>query len=322
MRYLATGEVVHTDMRDVAEPDDRYDHVLHFGQHILADLVMNHLERLPNAQVLWSHKVTGLAQDDGGVTLTVETPDGTTEMRSRWVVGSDGARSSVRGLLGLPFEGHSWPDRFVATNIEYDFADHGFAPANMIVDPVNWAVGRAAGARESVAADLWRGCGASTRRRSSSGCPSGSRRYCPTPAGRTASTISRRYRVHERCAPRFRLGRVMLAGDAAHACNPCGGLGLTGGVIDADALISALSAVIEGRVDARVLDFYAEERRRIFVEIVSPMASNFKRQLSEADPVRAAEGQGPPSSPAPGRRGPVGRASSLSALIFGRPMPV
>src|SRR5690606_36877393 len=97
------------------------------------------------------------------------------------------------------------------------------------------------------------------------------------------------YRVHQRCAPRFRVGRVLLAGDAAHACNPWGGLGLTGGVLDADALSDTLGAVIAGRADARVLDFYAAERRRVFLEVTSPMSTNFKRLLSESDPARRAE---------------------------------
>ena len=81
-----------------------------------------------------------LAQDGHSVRLLVDTPAGETEMRADWVVGSDGARSTVRRLLGLDFEGHTWPDRFVATNIEYDFSAHGYADANMVCDPVNWAV--------------------------------------------------------------------------------------------------------------------------------------------------------------------------------------
>ncbi len=46
----------------------------------------------------------------------------------------------MRTLLGLPFEGHTWPDRFVATNVEYDFEKYDFELANMIADPENWAV--------------------------------------------------------------------------------------------------------------------------------------------------------------------------------------
>ena len=76
----------------------------------------------------------------------------------------------------------------------------------------------------------------------------------------------------------MRVGRAVLAGDAAHACNPCGGMGLTTGVIDAVKLIEVLTAVIQKKRDETVLDFYAEERRRVFTEITSPIATGYKRQ--------------------------------------------
>ena len=47
---------------------------------------------------------------------------------------------TMRRLMGLEFEGITWPDRFVATNIEYPFLENGFCNANMVVDPVNWCV--------------------------------------------------------------------------------------------------------------------------------------------------------------------------------------
>ena len=144
MHWLETGEVMSSDMRDALDPGQEFDHNLHFGQHILAELVMEHL-------VLWSHRVTGLVQSGDGVTLTVETPSGPVEMRADWVIGTDGARSTIRGLLGLGFDGYTWPDRFVATNIDYPFLDHGFCNANMM------GGGRPARARESLAADIWRG---------------------------------------------------------------------------------------------------------------------------------------------------------------------
>ena len=129
------------------------------------------------------------------------------------------------------------------------------------------------------------------------------------------------YRVHERCAPRFRVGGVLLAGDAAHVCNPFGGMGLTSGIIDADALVKVLDAVIQGRAGEEALDFYADERRRVFREVVSPIATSFKRRLSEKDPVqrerdriRFRQGaENPDTSPT---------ASYLSTLVLGRPMPV
>jgi 3-(3-hydroxy-phenyl)propionate hydroxylase/6-hydroxy-3-succinoylpyridine 3-monooxygenase len=83
------------------------------------------------------------------------------------------------------------------------------------------------------------------------------------------------------------VGRVLLEGDAAHATNPTGGLGLTSGLFDTFVLYEALAAVILGEADDSVLDRYAEERRRIFLEMVSPQACENKRLVYHShDPVR------------------------------------
>jgi len=160
MRYPATGEVIEADSTGSVPPDSPYARNLHLGQHVLADLVMRHLLTLPNARLLWCHKVQSLEQDGAGVNLGVDTPAGTITLRSDWVVGADGSHSTARQLLALPFEGHTWPDRFVATNLEYDFEAHGYSPANMISDPDEWGGGRAIGPREPLARHLWRGRGA------------------------------------------------------------------------------------------------------------------------------------------------------------------
>lgn len=319
MRWPATGEEIRSDMRDNPEPGQTITHNLHFGQHLLAELVMGHLLRLPDTQVLWGHRLTALEQDEDGVRLTVETPDGETQFQAGWVVGSDGARSTVRRLLGLDFEGHSWPERFVATNIEYDFAAHGYADANMIVDPDNWAVIAKLG-RDN----LWRVTyGEDATLDEAAILERLPERFAQILPGREPYRIDNfsPYRVHERCASAFRVGRVLLAGDAAHACNPCGGLGLTTGVIDADALIATLGAVILGRADEAVLDFYAAERRRVFLEVTSPLASNFKRMLAERDPVRAAADKAQARANAE-KSHDAGAAATLSAMILGKPMPV
>ena len=100
------------------------------------------------------------------------------------------------------------------------------------------------------------------------------------------------FRVHERCAASFRAGRVLLAGDAAHVCNPFGGLGLTSGLLDGGLLGDALPAVIHGDGAATTcLDRYAAERRRVFLEVTGPAAAENKRRLMETDPEKQARRQ-------------------------------
>jgi 3-(3-hydroxy-phenyl)propionate hydroxylase/6-hydroxy-3-succinoylpyridine 3-monooxygenase len=95
------------------------------------------------------------------------------------------------------------------------------------------------------------------------------------------------YRMHQRVAERLRVGRVILAGDAAHVTNPTGGLGLTTGLFDAFALYEALAAVIHGDVAPGVLDRYSDERRRVFLQYTSPRATENKRLIYHSDdPVR------------------------------------
>jgi 2-polyprenyl-6-methoxyphenol hydroxylase-like FAD-dependent oxidoreductase len=319
MRYPATGEVIEADATTSVPPGSRYARNLHLGQHLLADLVMRHLLALPNARLLWRHKVVSLDQDGAGVSVGVDTPDGRVRFRSDWVVGTDGSHSAVRQLLALPFEGHTWPDRFVATNVEYDFEAYGFRPANMISDPDEWGVVARLG-REN----LWRVTFGEDASLDESGVyeriPQHYARLLPAP-GPYRIAAAAPYRVHERCAPRFRVGRVLLAGDAAHVCNPCGGMGLTSGIIDADALVRVLDAVVDGRAGDEALDFYAEERRRVFREVVSPIATSFKRQLSEKDLEQRARDR---LSFKQGAEKPdaSSTASYLSTLVLGRAMPV
>jgi 2-polyprenyl-6-methoxyphenol hydroxylase-like FAD-dependent oxidoreductase len=319
-RMLATGQAIHVDTTNTFPPDAPYPFNAHFGQHILAQIILRHLTRLPNASVRFNANVVGLSQDAAGATLTVATPTGQEELRAKWIVGTDGARSTVRQLVGLPFEGHTWPERFVATNVRYDFEKYGFEPANMVADAVNWAVVARLG-RD----DLWRVTYAEDanlpeheiERR----IPLHYNAILPDPKAPYEVVAFSPYRVHERCAPSFRAGRVLFAGDAAHACNPCGGMGLTGGVIDAGALTDVLSAVLAGRADETVLDFYAQERRRVFLEVSSPIASEYKRRMSEPDDARRQRDfeEFRVAAEAPEK---TMMATTLSILVEGKPMPV
>ena len=96
--------------------------------------------------------------------------------------------------------------------------------------------------------------------------------------------------MHQRCAPRLRVGRVLLAADAAHLCNPFGGLGLTGGIVDVTGLVDCLVGIHAGRADDdAILDRYSEVRRAKFLSIVDPVSSENFRRLWDQDPEQALE---------------------------------
>jgi 3-(3-hydroxy-phenyl)propionate hydroxylase len=97
------------------------------------------------------------------------------------------------------------------------------------------------------------------------------------------------YRVHQRVARRYRVGRVFLAGDAAHINNPLGGMGMNGGLHDGVNLADKLVKVLWGEADEALLDLYQRQRRPIAVDYINANTARNKQLLEERDPaVRAA----------------------------------
>lgn len=257
-----------------------FDYQLHCGQHIVCRIALEHARRL-GVRVLFRHRLAGLEQSADGVVAAVETPEGTTSLRAAWLIGTDGARSTVRRQLGVEFEGHTWPNRFIATNIHCDMAACGYQQSNFICDPV---YGGVVAALDN--AGLWRLTyhegGEHPVETFRERLPAKFAGFIPAGVPYRIESASP-YVIHQRCAARLRVGRVLLAGDAAHATNPCGGLGLTSGLWAGMILADVLAEVIAGRAADSILDRYSDERRRIFLEVVSPGASENKRMMEESD---------------------------------------
>ena len=112
------------------------------GQHKIAEIILRHLSEYPHAKILWDHEVTEIRdQGDKGVTAVCATKDGgKAEITGRYLVGSDGARSTVRKLIGCTFDGFTYDKMVVATNVYYPFRDYGFTLAQFIVDPEDFAL--------------------------------------------------------------------------------------------------------------------------------------------------------------------------------------
>jgi 3-(3-hydroxy-phenyl)propionate hydroxylase/6-hydroxy-3-succinoylpyridine 3-monooxygenase len=282
-RSFATGEIFAFNL-SVLEGHTPYPYNLHLGQHDLAAIALKHFTRIAGNAVRFNTRAISFSQDEEGVTVRAEGPGGAEDVRARFLVGADGARSTIRGGLGLGFDGFTWPDRVVATNVRYDFEKHGFARSTMYMDPVHWAV-----TAKIDNTNLWRcsyGEDASlSEEEVVNRVPAHYKALLPGGEPYELVMVAP-YRMHQRAAERMRVGRVLLIGDAAHVTNPVGGLGLTAGLFDAYALAPALAAVIFGEADDMVLERWAEDRRRIFLDLVSPAACENKRRLAESDPVR------------------------------------
>ncbi|MEV0908980.1 FAD-dependent oxidoreductase [Streptomyces hokutonensis] len=268
-----TGERIAFD-HDVLEGRVPYPYNVNLGQDRMAEIALRHLLRLPGTEVRFGTTVTGLEQDADGVTVVGDANGVPLRLRAGWVVGADGASSRVRELLGLDFEGTTWPERFVATNVRFPYDQHGFADANMVIDPHYGAV-----IAKIDDSGLWR-CTYSE----DAALPVETvheripEYFAATLPGDQRYELVRYspYKMHQRAASAFRSGRVVLAGDAAHVTNPTGGLGLTSGLFDSFVLSEALAAVVRGETGAEVLDRYARDRRRAFQEYASPVASALK----------------------------------------------
>ncbi|MBO9575776.1 MAG: FAD-dependent monooxygenase [Sphingobium sp.] len=274
-----TGDWMRYDLSVLGAVTD-FPYNIHLGQDRLADIGRRRLSAMSNAGVRFGTRFVGLTQDAEEVTAQVVGPDGPEEIRARWLVGADGASSNVRKALGLDFPGMTWGERFVATNVYHDFEGAGYPLSTLVVDAQYGAV------IVKIATDgLWR-CtymeDATLPEESVlERLPAAYEALLPGKSGYRLERAAP-YRMHQRCAERFRVGRVLLAGDAAHVTNPTGGLGLTTGLFDCFALYPVLAAVANG-ADEAFLDRYDEARRRIFLERTSPQATANKRLVFHAN---------------------------------------
>lgn len=288
-RLARTGEMIHWSL-DCLNDEVEKPFNLHLGQDKLSEIAIAHLEKLPNVRILRGQRVSDFTQDAKGVNVvaTAVAQGAVTHHNGDWLIGADGAASTVREkILKLNFFGITWPERFIATNIQYDFERHGYARTTMQVDDELGAI--------IVKIDdnrFWRVTFMESADLPLEGVEARIdtifRRLLPREEGYELVAHSP-YRMHQRAADTMHVGRVLLVGDAAHITNPTGGLGLTSGMFDSFALVEALTRVIDGGADDTILATYSDDRRRKFLEIASPRASQNKLGVFHSGPGKATD---------------------------------
>lgn len=279
-RIFSTGETIVYNHDAVRGVTDR-PFSLTLGQDLLAKVVLDHLERHPNVTIRWGTRFTGLVQAANGVTVFAESADGPVELLARWVVAADGGRSAVRKALGLTLDGFTWPQRFVATNIRFDFEKHGWG-SGYLVDPTYGAV-----IYNVDTEGLWRFTFAEPNTMPVESVEARIHAFAQAvlPGDKAFELVLHsEYNMHQRTAATYRAGRVVLAGDAAHVTNPTSGFGLMGGMYDSFVLSEALAAVVHEQAPDEILDAYSEARRKVFLDVTSPVSSeSFRLVFNSGD---------------------------------------
>ncbi|MBK9114207.1 MAG: FAD-dependent oxidoreductase [Betaproteobacteria bacterium] len=230
-------------------------------QYYFEEALVNRARALPALEIRWRHKVTHVAPAADGATLRVATDDGEYALACDWLVVCDGARSPIRRLLGLDFEGQVFRDRFLIVDIRMA-ADHP-AERRFWFDPPfhpNQSV-----LLHRQPDDVWRvdfqlGWDADPEAEKQP------ERILPRltamlgPDAHFEIEWASVYTFQCRRMQRFRHGRLVFAGDAAHLVSPFGARGANSGIQDADNLGWKLSLVVAGRAPEALLDTYDAER--------------------------------------------------------------
>ena len=234
---------------------------INLQQYYVEGFLAERAMQLDTLQVRWKNSVVGIAQQGDHVQLQIETPDGVYPLLARYVIAADGARSALRGMLGLDSHGRTFKDRFLIADVKmkapfpterwfwFDppFHRHQSALRHRQPDDV-WRIDFQLGWDADPVAEAT------------------PERVIPRVKALLGEDVAFElewvsvYTFSCRRMDTFRHARVLFAGDAAHGVSPFGARGANSGVQDADNLAWKLDLVLRGAAPPRLLDTYASER--------------------------------------------------------------
>jgi 3-(3-hydroxy-phenyl)propionate hydroxylase len=277
------GVVAEFDM-ELLKGETNFPFRLQCEQWKLTQLIKKQLDKNPDVKILFNAKLESVTQSHTEVEVKVKVLDETQLFKGEYLIGADGAWSSVRTSLGIEFEGFTYPERFLVISTTFPYEKHlpKLSFVNYCSDPIEWCV-------LLKVPSLWRVLFPTKVDESDEDVLSDSsvqsrlQHLLPQPNGYQADHRTL-YKIHQRVAKSFRQNRIFLAGDAAHINNPLGGMGMNGGVHDAMNLCEKLIDVVIHRQDASVLDRYERQRRSIAIEYINANTARNKKMLEESDP--------------------------------------
>ena len=271
IRMQTSGERAEFDL-SVLNEDTAHPYRLQCRQELLGRALV---ARLPKDAVNFGCPITAVAQDEDGVSITLNDE----VVRGSILIGCDGAHSIVREAIGAVFEGETYPENTILVTTHFPFEDHlkELSGVNYIWKP---------GGTYSLLRlpDLWRISLHPTEGQTpemaleDSAIRVQTREFIPQ-AGDIEIVEKRIYRVHRRVATHYRRNRMFIAGDAAHLNSPKGGMGMNGGIHDAWCLADLLMEVANGG-DPDRLDKYEARRRPIACDDIVAQADKNRARMS------------------------------------------
>jgi len=277
---------------ELLKDETKFPFVVQTEQHKLVLMGLKRLDLFPDVTYSFGTRVTCLKQNADFVEIQTLREGQAETIHADYVIGSDGGKSTIRKLLEIEFEGYTWPERFLVLTSIHDFEKSmGCCFRNYFAGSQEWAN------LFKVTGDdfkgRWRavfpaGTGESDEQALSD--ESAKARLLDLDLNCSIDSIVHRniYNVHQRVAQQFRVGRVMLAGDASHLNNPIGGLGLNCGIHDAMELVSSLVDIRNGADDTR-LDLYEKRRKTLNIQFIQEQTIANKKRLEEKDPIARQE---------------------------------
>lgn len=263
----------------------RYPYLLIVPQYEVERLLLRRATEC-GATIVRGAEVTGLRQDPDGVRTEVRTADATVNVQAAYLVGADGVHSRVRDAIGLPFPGVAVLTSMMLADVRLDTPPTDTIAVNATGDALAFVAPFGDGWYRIMAWDR--------RNPQPDDVPvdlaeirAVTRRALGTDFGMHDPRWMSRFHSDERQVPAYRVGRVLLAGDAAHVHSPAGGQGMNTGLQDAANLSWKLAAAVQGRAPAGLLDSYHAERHPVGRQVLRSSGTLIRLATLRSRPVRA-----------------------------------
>ncbi len=288
IRWHPSGERAVFDVT-VLQNDTKHPYRLQCEQTVLSRALLDRLLTMPEVTVEFGAGVKAVSQDASGVKVTLERDGREETVSGAWLIGADGAHSAVRKSLGLEFEGSVYPETNLIATVRFPFEDHleGLSWVSYCWrDGGNFSLLRVR--------DLWRVAiyplaDKTIEEQLTPESIEAALQHI-VPQSQPYKVLARRdYRAHQRMVSKYRVGRIFLAGDAAHLTSPTGGMGLNGGVHDALNLAEKLTAVIKQGAPDSLLERYERQRRPVVQDAIIAQSHANRARMRELDPEKRRE---------------------------------